>query len=95
MPAIIAALVAAIINAARHYLPGILGRCMLALGIGFFVHEIGFPALKSFLQSYVSGLPSVLISYFDASGIGAAVTMIISAIVAVRSQRLILSKLSS
>lgn len=94
MPAILGALVALLIQAARQYLPGIVGRILLAFGIGLTVHEVAMPALKAFVQSKLGALPSVLIAYVDATGFGIAVTMILSAIAAGVTQRAFLAKLS-
>jgi hypothetical protein len=95
MPAIIGALIAALFQALRQYLPGILGRVLLAFGIGFVTHTVAMPALISFVQSKVGSLPAVLAAYFGALGFDVAVTMILSAWIAARSQSVILSKLGS
>ncbi|XQA67127.1 DUF2523 family protein [Xanthomonas sacchari] len=94
MPMIIGALVTMLIQALRQYLPGILGKVLLAFGIGFVTNEIAMPALKSFIQSKVSGMPTVFIAYWDATGLGIMVTMILSAILAAKSHRALLSKFS-
>lgn len=95
MPAIIGALVAALIGALRQYLPGILGRVLLTFGIALVTNEVALPALKSFVQSYFGGLPSVLLAYAGALAFDKAVTLILSAAVAVRAQRVILSKIGT
>ncbi len=95
MPQIIAALVALLISALRQYLPGIIGRVLLAFGIGFVTHEMAMPALKSFVESKFGMLPPVLQAYWGATGIGIAATMIISAWLAARAQKAILSKLEA
>lgn len=95
MPQIIAALVAALVSAAREYLPGIVGRVLLAFGIGVFTNSVALPALKSFVASKLPALGSVGVAYWDATGIGIMVTMILSAIAAVKAQKVILSKLSA
>lgn len=95
MPMIIGALVSMLLQALRQYLPGIIGRVLLAFGIGLVAHEIALPAIKSFIQSKISGLGPVLIAYFDATGFGIAITMILSAWAATHTQRAILSKLAS
>ncbi|MEN5219868.1 MULTISPECIES: DUF2523 family protein [unclassified Stenotrophomonas] len=95
MPQIIAALVALLVSAARQYLPGIAGRILLALGIGFVTHEIAMPSLKSLVESKFGALPPVLQAYWGATGIGVAVTMILSAWIAGRAQKAVLSKLGS
>lgn len=93
MPMIIGALISALISALRTYLPGIVGRVLIALGIGFATETIAMPALKGFIQSKLGGLPAVLVAYWDATGIGIMVTMILSAMLANRAQRAFLSKL--
>ena len=93
MPMIIGALISALISALRTYLPGIVGRVLIALGIGIATETIAMPALKGFIQSKLGGLPSVLVAYWDATGIGIMVTMILSAMLANRAQRAFLSKL--
>ncbi|UYC14016.1 DUF2523 family protein [Xanthomonas sp. CFBP 8445] len=95
MPMIIGALVAALLQGLRQYLPGIIGRVLLAFGIGFATHEIAMPALKSLIQGYIGGLPAVAYAYFNASGFGVATTMILSAWLANRAQAAILTKLKA
>lgn len=94
MPQIIGALVAFLIGALREYLPGIIGRILLAFGIGVFTHTVAMPALKAFVQSKISGLGPVGVAYWDATGLGIMVTMILSAIAASKAQKVVLSKLS-
>ncbi|KAB7763909.1 hypothetical protein [Xanthomonas maliensis] len=94
MPMIIGALIAALIQALRTYLPGIIGRVLLAFGIGLVTNEIAMPALKSFVQSKLGALGAVGVAYWDATGLGIMVTMILSAILAVQSHRVLLKKLS-
>lgn len=93
MPAILGALGALIIQLLRQYLPGILGRVLLAFGIGFTAHKLAMPALMSFIQSKVSGMGSVLVAYFGGLGIDVVCTMIISTLIAVRTQKVFLSKI--
>jgi len=93
MQAIIGALVAALINALRMYLPGIVGRVLLALGIGFATHKLVIPALLGMLQEYVNQLPTVLRAYFGALGLDICATMIFSALAARMAQKTILRKL--
>jgi hypothetical protein len=93
MPQIIGALVAMLVGAAREYLPGMIGRVLLAFGIGAFTHEVAMPALKSFIQSKLAGLGAVGVAYWDATGIGIMVTMILSAIAAAKAQKVLLAKL--
>lgn len=95
MPMIIGALVAMLLQGLRQYLPGIIGRVLLAFGIGLVTHEIAMPPIKAFIASKVAGLGPVLIAYWDATGFGIAVTMILSAWAAARAQAAILSKLGS
>ncbi len=95
MPAIIGALVAAIISALRSYLPGIIGRVLLTLGIAVATNEIALPALRGFIQSYMGALPAVLLAYAGALGFDKAATLILSAAVATRAQRVILSRISA
>ncbi|MEQ7821054.1 hypothetical protein ABQX81_22010 [Xanthomonas hortorum pv. hederae] len=94
MPMIIASLIAALMQALRTYLPGIVGKVLLAFGIGLVANEIAMPALKSFIQSKLGGLGALGVAYWDATGLGIMVTMIISAILAVQSHRVLLKKLS-
>ncbi|WP_407351561.1 DUF2523 family protein [Luteimonas sp. R10] len=95
MPAIIGALVAALINALRQYLPGIVGRVLLALGIGFFTHTVAMPALLGIIQSKLFGLPGVLVAYFGALGLDVVCTIVISAAAAKATQRLLLRRIGS
>lgn len=94
MPAIIAVLISALIQALRTYLPGLVGRVLLAFGIGFLTHTIAMPALKSYVAAKVAGLGAIGVAYWDATGLGMMVTMILSAIVAAKSQKVILSKIT-
>lgn len=95
MPLIIGALVSALINALRTYLPGIAGRVLLALGIGFATHTLAMPALLGMLQARAAGLPAVLLQYFGALGFDVAITIILSALAARAAQRALLTKLGS
>lgn len=95
MPQILAALVALLVSALRQYLPGIVGRVLLAFGIGFVTHEVAMPALKSFVESRFGALPPVLQAYWGATGIGIAITMILSAWLASRAQAAVLSKVGT
>lgn len=94
MPAIIGALVAFLLSALRQYLPGIIGRVLLMFGIALVTHEVAMPALKAMIQTYMSGLPTVMLAYAGALGIDKAVTIVLSAIIATRSQRVLLSRRS-
>lgn len=94
MPLILGALVSLLMSALRQYLPGIVGRVLLAFGIGLFTHKMALPALKAFIQSKLPGLGAVGVAYWDATGIGIMVTMILSAIAASRAQKVVMSKLS-
>lgn len=94
MPMILGALVAALLQGLRTYLPGIVGRVLLAFGIGVFTHTMAMPALKAFIQGYIGGLGSVAVAYFEASGFGVFTTLVLSAIMATRVQRVALAKLT-
>lgn len=93
MPAIIGALVAMLLQGLRQWLPGILGRVLVAAGLTLAVNEIGMPALRAFVQSYMGGLPAVILAYAAAIKFDVAITMILSTVVAVRGQRVVLSKI--
>ena len=95
MPLIIGALISALMQAARTYLPGIVGRLLAAFGLTLAVHEVALPALKEFVAGKLGGLPSVMVAYVDATGFGIAVTMILSCVAAARAQRAFLAKLGS
>ncbi|MEX5404634.1 DUF2523 family protein [Stenotrophomonas sp. WED208] len=95
MPQILAALVALLVSALRQYLPGIIGRVLLAFGIGFVTHEVAMPALKGYVESKFGALPPLFQAYWGATGIGVAVTMILSAWFATRAQAAVLSKIGS
>jgi uncharacterized membrane protein len=94
MPLIIGALISALLQALRTYLPGLVGRVLLAFGIGLVTNEFAMPALKAYVQGKLSGLGSLGVAYWNATGIGVCVTMIISAILARASHRVLLKKLS-
>lgn len=95
MPAILGAFVALLIQGARQYLPGIVGRVLLAFGIGMTVHQVALPALKGWVASKISAAGPIMAIYFEATGIGVMVSMILSAWAAVATQRAFLSKLGS
>ncbi|WDL15995.1 DUF2523 domain-containing protein [Xanthomonas campestris pv. campestris] len=95
MPAIIGALIAGLLQALRTYLPGIVGRILLAFGIGLTTHAVALPAMKAVIQGFLGRLPTVMYAYFEASGCGIATTMVLSAVIAARSQSVILTKLGS
>lgn len=94
MPAILGALVALIMTGLRQWLPGIIGRCLIAFGLMVATNEVALPALKSFVQGYMGGLPAVVLAYAGAIGMDKAITMILSAAVAVQAQRAILMRMS-
>ena len=95
MPLIIGALIAGLMNALRTFLPGIVGRVLLALGIGLATQTLAMPALLGAIQTRVSGLPAVLVAYFGALGFDVAVTIALSAIAAKAAQRVFLAKLGT
>jgi hypothetical protein len=93
MPVIIGALVAAIVTALRTYLPGIIGRILLALGIGFAVKEIAIPSLIALVNTYLVALPPILMAYFGALKIDVCISLILSAFAAKATQKAMLAKL--
>ena len=95
MPQIILAAVAYLLSALRQYLPGIVGRVLLAFGMGYVSHEFAFPAVKAFIESKFGQLPPVLQAYWGATGMGIATTMLISAWIAGHTQRAVLSKIGT
>lgn len=95
MPLILSALGGLLISLLRQYLPGIIGRVLLALGIGFFTHKLAMPALLGMVQDMVSGMPARLVAYYAAFGLDVVMTILLSAYVGVRSQRVLLKKLGT
>lgn len=95
MPLIIGALISALIGALRQYLPGIVGRLLLTIGIGFVTHTLAMPALLGMIQAKVSSLPPILFAYYGATGLDVCVTMWLSAIAAKATQRILLQKLGT
>lgn len=95
MPAIISALVASLLTAARTYLPGIVGRILLTLGIGFATHQVALPAVRSVFQSYWGQLGEVIRAYGGAVGLDVAASIIIGALVAKAAQKFTLTKLGT
>lgn len=95
MPAIIGALIAALMGALREYLPTLFGRVMLAFGIGLFTHQVAMPALLGMIQSRLGGLPGVLAAYFGALGIDVCITIVLSAAAAKAAQKVLLSKIGT
>ena len=92
MPAILLALGSLLVQLARTYLPGIVGRVLLALGIGFATHAFAVGPMLALLQSYVSGMPAVLVQTFSAIGLDKVCTMLFSAYAARAASRLLLVK---
>lgn len=95
MPLILGALGALLMQMLRQYLPGILGRVLLAFGIGFVTHKLAMPALKAFIETKVSGLPALVVAYWGATGLSVATTMLLSCWLAVIAQKAFLAKLGS
>lgn len=95
MPAILTAFGALLINLLRQYIPGMVGRVLLAFGIGLFTHQVALPALSAMLQTRVSAMPPVLVAYFYALGLDICFTIILSAYAARAAQRVILRKLGT
>ena len=95
MPAIIAAIVGWLISALRQYLPGIVGRILLSLGIGFATKTLVLPSLLGIIQAQVSGLPATAVAYFQAFGLDVCVTIILSAAVAVQAQSFIIKRVGA
>ena len=93
MKAIIFALVGYLISALREYLPGIVGRILLALGIGLATQAIAMPAMLAFVQSKVDGMPEKIVGYFGALGMDVVCTLLFSALAARAAQRVLLKKI--
>ena len=81
-----------IINLLRQYLPGILGRVLLAFGIGFAAHSFAVEPMLNLIQAQTGSLPAVLAQTFSAIGMDKVITMIFSAYAAKTASNLILSK---
>ncbi|WP_408953707.1 DUF2523 family protein [Lysobacter sp. Hz 25] len=94
MPVIIGAIVAAILTALRTYLPGIIGRVLLMLGIGVAMKEVAFPALIQIIQTKVMTLPPLFVAYFGALKLDIAITLILSAMAAKATQKAMLAKIN-
>lgn len=95
MPLILGALVSLLINALRQYLPGLVGRVLLAFGIGLFTHQVAMPAMLGLIQTKVASLPPVLFQYFGALGLDVVCTIWLSAFAAMASQKVLLRKLEA
>lgn len=94
MPAVVMALVGWFISALRQYLPGIVGRVLLALGIGFVVKTVALPSLLALVASRVDAFTPTMRAYFGAFGIDMAVTIILSACAARAGQKMLLRRMS-
>lgn len=95
MPLIIMALVTALMSALRELLPGLVGRLLLAIGIGFAAHKLAMPTLLGFVQSHVNGMPALLVGYFGALGLDVVTTIWLSTIIAARAQKAFLTKVGT
>lgn len=98
-PLIIAGIASAVggflFNAARQYLPGIIGRCLAALGIGFLLNEVAIPSLLGMIQSQLAGLGAFTVSYFGALGLDIVCSIIIGATAGRATQKLVLGKIAA
>ena len=92
MPLIIMALVTALMSALRELLPGLVGRLLLAIGIGFATQKLAMPALMGFVQAKVSGMPQLIVSYFGALRLDVCISIVLSSILATRAQRVFMTK---
>lgn len=95
MPAILGAIGALLIQLLRQYLPGLVGRVLLAFGIGLVTYNVALPALRGMLADRLNALPPVVEAYAGAVGIDVVAVMIFSALAANRAQRVLLSKLGT
>lgn len=95
MPAVVAAIVGWLISALREYLPGIVGRILLTLGIGFATKTLVLPSLLGMIQARVAGLPALALAYFNAFGLDVCITIILSAAVAVQAQSFMIKRMGS
>lgn len=93
MPAIVLAIVGWLISALRQYLPGIVGRILLALGIGFATQQLVLPSLLGIAQSIIGTLPSRALAYYSALGCDIEISIVLSAIAAGRVQSVLLRRI--
>jgi hypothetical protein len=75
-------------NALRNLLPGIVGRVMIALGVGVTSYTFLLPEILSWIQGYFSSLDSSALALLGALNVDNAFNLIISAINAKFSMRL-------
>jgi hypothetical protein len=64
-------------------------KCLLSLGISIATTQLALPALLSFVQSHVSGLPPFAYQCFGAMGFDVFISMVLSAIVANKTGKLV------
>ncbi|QIK81672.1 DUF2523 domain-containing protein [Lysobacter sp. HDW10] len=93
MPAILFAAGALLLDLAKRYLPTLVGRLMLAMGIGLATNNLVLPQLKALVQAQVGGLPGIIVAYFGALGLDKAFTIILSALAANAAAKVFLKKL--
>lgn len=94
VPGLIAALVAALITALRIYLAAMLGRVLLAFGVGLYVYTAAVPDLVAWIAAQFSGLPPFVRESAAASGVDIFITMVLSALGVKLSSRVFLGRSS-
>ena len=84
MPLIIAAFWAALIPMLRTWLPSLVGRVLLAFGVGLAAHYVALPPLLALILSYMDGLPDFWVQMFGALWVDVVITMVLSCAIAQR-----------
>lgn len=69
-----------IVSALAYSMSGLIGRALLALGIGYGTYEFAMPQFKAMIQSQLSGLPGTILQVLAAAKVDVAVTIILSAV---------------
>lgn len=69
-----------IVYALGMSMSGLIGRALLALGIGYGTYNFVMPSFVAMVQGQLSGLPGTMIAVLGAAKVDVAVTIIFSAI---------------
>jgi hypothetical protein len=81
-----------IVVALAASMSGLIGRVLLAMGIGYATYEFAMPAFVNMIRGQLSGLPGTMIAVLAAAKVDVAITILFSAISARMASRIIFRK---
>lgn len=88
MPVFVAWIVSAIGGALVSWVV----RVFLGFGIGLVASSVALPPLRSWIQSYFTGLSSTVVELFAYMGVDRGITLILSALVVASASRVSMRK---